>query len=53
MDCYSYKAGKLAYGIQVATDAAGDYVALIKESHARGAKPRRLVGLRLLQGGAA
>lgn len=26
---------------------------IIKESHARGAKPRRVVGLRLLQGGAA
>lgn len=35
MDCYSYKAGKLAYGIQVATDAAGDYVALGEDGRGR------------------
>lgn len=40
-------------GCAWAAVAMHEWHRLIKESHARGAKPRRLVGLRLLQGGAA
>lgn len=40
-------------GCAWATVAMHEWHRLLKEHHARGAKPRRAVGLRLLQGGAA
>lgn len=45
MDCYSYRGGRLAYGIEVSSDAGGEYVAL-----GEAGRGRRLETIRVAPG---